>query len=82
MCGAAADAVLLCAWTDAEDLMKNIQYNLVADGDGWAIEQDGRKLHQYSTLAEAEAAAFDMARTDRDRGFHVEVKVPQSGAPG
>jgi hypothetical protein len=56
--------------------MKHIQYDLVTDGDGWAIQVEGRTLHRYPSLPEAEAAAFDMARTDRDRGFHVNVKLP------
>jgi hypothetical protein len=62
--------------------MKQIQYDLVPDGDGWAIESDGRKLHRYPTLPEAEAAAFDMARTDRDRGIKVHVNVPPNGSHG
>jgi hypothetical protein len=56
--------------------MKHVQYEVVADGAGWAIHVDGRKLHEYPSLPEAEAAAFDMMRTDRDRGFHVQVKMP------
>ncbi|HEX4097991.1 MAG TPA: hypothetical protein VHX64_14805 [Caulobacteraceae bacterium] len=55
--------------------MKRIQYNVLKDGDRWAIERDGKRLHQYPTLPDAEAAAFDMARTDRDEGEHVDVIV-------
>jgi hypothetical protein len=61
--------------------MKQIQYDLVNDGDGWAIAVEGRNLHHYPTLPEAEAAAFDMARTDRDRGFKVHVNLPPEAKP-
>jgi hypothetical protein len=60
--------------------MKHVQYDVVSDGDGWVIEIDGKKVHQFSSLPEAEAAAFDMARTDRDRGFHVQVKLPPTAS--
>ncbi len=56
--------------------MKRVEYELVKDGEGWSIAIDGKKTHSYSSLPEAEAAAFDMARTDRDRGFHVHVTMP------
>jgi hypothetical protein len=61
-------------------MTKHVQYDIVADGDGWAIEVEGKRLHRYDTLPEAEAAAFDMARTDRDRGIRAEVNVPPSSA--
>jgi hypothetical protein len=56
--------------------MKNIHYDLVAEGNDWVIQIDGKAMHRYPSLPEAEAAAFDMARTDRDRGFHVQVRLP------
>ncbi len=55
--------------------MKHLHYAVVKDGEGWAIERDGTKLHEYTSLPDAEAAIFDMARTDRDRGFQVEVSI-------
>jgi hypothetical protein len=60
--------------------MKRVQYNVVKDGEGWVIERDGKKLHSFAALADAEAAAFDMARTDRDQDMHADVTV--EGAPG
>lgn len=59
--------------------MKRVTYNVVKDGEEWAIERDGKRLHALPTLSEAEAAAFDMARTDRDQDMHAEVHV--EGAP-
>ncbi len=59
--------------------MKRVEYKVEKEGEEWVIERNGKKLHSYSTLTDAEAAAFDMARTDRDQDFHVEVHV--EGAP-
>ncbi len=59
--------------------MKRVLYNVVKDGEEWVIERNGKKLHSYSTVTDAEASAFDMARTDRDQDFHVDVHV--EGAP-
>jgi len=61
--------------------MKRIHYDVVASGRDWLIRCEGRDLHRYPTLAEAEAAAFDMARTDRNRGMHAQVTTPQQGPP-
>jgi len=62
--------------------MKRIHYEVVADGEGWLIRCEGKDLHRYPTMAEAEAAAFDMARTDRNRGIRVNVQVPHEGLAG
>ena len=56
--------------------MKRVHYDVSQDDNGWLIRCDGRELRRCSSLAEAEAAAFDMARTDRDRGIRAEVKTP------
>lgn len=61
--------------------MKRVHYDVSRDGTGWLIRCEGRELRRYSSLPEAEAAAFDMARTDRDRGIRAEVKTPPSHPP-
>ena len=61
--------------------MKHVHYDVVANGNDWLVRCEGRDLHTYPSLAEAEAAAFDMARTDRNQGMHVEVTTPPGGTP-
>jgi hypothetical protein len=61
--------------------MKRIHYEVVADGGDWLIRCEGKDLHRYPSLAVAEAAAFDMARTDRNRGMRAEVTTPPEGLP-
>jgi hypothetical protein len=56
--------------------MKHVHYDVVKDGDEFVIRVEGKDLHRYPNLPEAEAAAFDMARTDRMRGMQAEVTVP------
>ncbi len=65
-------------WAKKGNVMKHVLYDVVKDGDAWAIECDGKKLHQYASLPEAEAAMFDMARTDKDRGHHVDLRIEGS----
>ena len=61
--------------------MKHVHYDVVASGGEWLVRCDGRDLHRYPSLPEAEAAAFDMARTDRNRGMHADVQTPPEGLP-
>ena len=61
--------------------MKRIHYEVAADGDGWVVRCEGKDLHRYAALPDAEAGAFDMARTDRNRGMRAEVKTPPGGFP-
>ncbi len=61
--------------------MKRIHYEVVADGDVWLIRCDGKDLHRYPSLPDAEAAAFDMARTDRNRGMRADVQAPPGETP-
>jgi len=59
--------------------MKRVQYNVLKAGEEWIVERDGKKLHAFPTASDAEAAAFNMARTDRDQDMQVDVHV--EGAP-
>jgi hypothetical protein len=61
--------------------MKRIHYDVVASGKDWVIRCDGRDLHRYTSLPEAEAAAFDMARTDRNQGIRADVRTPPQDSP-
>ena len=60
----------------AVNLMKRIHYDVVPSGEDWVVRCDGKDLHRYASLPVAEAAAFDMARTDRNRGMHADVRTP------
>jgi hypothetical protein len=62
-----------------EEAMKRVEYKVAKSGDEWIVERDGKKLHAFPSLTDAEAAAFNMARTDRDQDFHVDVHI--EGAP-
>jgi len=62
--------------------MKQVHYEVVANGDDWVVRCEGKDLHRFPSLAEAEAAAFDMARTDRNWGKHADVQMPHEGPPG
>lgn len=60
----------------AVNLMKRIHYDVVPSGQDWVVRCDGKDLHRYPSLPVAEAAAFDMARTDRNRGIRADVRTP------
>jgi hypothetical protein len=63
----------------AVNLMKRIHYDVVPSGEDWVVRCDGKDLHRYPSLPMAEAAAFDMARTDRNRGIRADVRTPPEG---
>jgi hypothetical protein len=61
--------------------MKRIHDEIVAEGDGWLIRCEGKDLHRDPSLAVAGAAAFDVPRTDRNRGARIEVNLPPNAHP-
>lgn len=58
--------------------MARIRYFVVdhkQGGDRWAVRKDHEIVGTYAVQSEAEAAAFDMARTDKTAGHGAEVNV-------
>jgi hypothetical protein len=55
--------------------MARNHYYVVRHDDHWAVEKDGRRVGEYNLQVEAEAAADEMARGDREAGREAEVNV-------
>jgi hypothetical protein len=61
--------------------MEEATYNIVRQGETWAIEHDGQREGDYATKEAAFEAAAAAASNAIKEGFGVTIKVPYR-APG